>query len=83
MSDEHEHEFDGPPTLGLARMCVDCTCTEWRVGTGKEWRELTTTERTSVTIHMMEAVIIAQTGEIIHGKEHGRVWARKVLGYDT
>lgn len=78
----HEHEFDGAPKKGLVRMCVDRKCLEMRVGTGKRWRELTPTERINVTLHMMEANIIAQTGIIIHGKEKGMEWARRVLGYD-
>lgn len=78
----HEHEFDGPPKRGHVHMCVDRKCTALRIGTGHRWRELTPREQTEVTIKMMEDIVIAQTGVIIHGQERGMAWARRVLGYD-
>lgn len=77
----HEHEFDGKPTEGLVRMCVDRNCTALRVGTGRKWRELTGTELVSVTARMMEDIAVAQAMTIIHGRERGMKRAREVLGY--
>lgn len=68
---EHEHEFDGPPDRGALRMCVDRHCTEWRVGTGTAWRELTSNEHTSLTLLQWEDLIMVEAMQVIHGKERG------------
>lgn len=78
---EHEHEFDGKPTRGHLACCVDRNCNEWRVGTGRRWRELTSAEHTSLTIKQMEDLVVFDTMQIIHGKERGAAKARYFLGY--
>jgi len=83
---EHEHEWGEPADfpIGTAMMCTAQTdCTEWAVrDTGQRWRAPTPTELTSLVMHMMEAIVIAQTMQIIHGRERGMVRARQALGYD-
>jgi hypothetical protein len=76
----HEHEFDGSPDKGHLACCVDRKCTEWRVGTGTAWRELTTTEHTNLTIHLWEDLVYADVARIIHG-DHWRDWFEKVRGH--
>lgn len=78
---EHEHEFDGPPTLRHLACCVDRNCTEWRVGTGTRWRELTSAERVALTCRQFDDLIVYHTMVLLHGRERGAVEARYRLGY--
>jgi hypothetical protein len=87
MTIDHEHDFgvpDGPGHVQMCRVLVPGDCVELRIADHKpphRWRELTGTEKITVTAHMMEAIAIAQTGRIIHGPVRGPAWAREVLGY--
>lgn len=65
---------------GHAAGLVDCSV--YAVSTGKRWRPPTTAEMIAITEHMMWAIAVAQTGMIIHGRERGIAWARRVLGYE-
>ena len=80
MSAEHQHQFDAAPDMGHLACCVDRRCVEWRVGIGREWRELTAAERTELTIFQMEDLVYRPDREIIHG-EHWREWFAKVRGH--
>lgn len=76
----HEHEYDGAPDEGILACCVDRDCTEWRVGTGTDWRELTPTERTNLTIFQWEDLIYADIARVIH-RGAWRDWFEKVRGH--
>jgi hypothetical protein len=79
---DHDHEFDGPPDVGMVRMCIDRRCHYVAVGTGDSWRDPTPIEQTNITLFMWNEVIIAEAMQIVHGREAGLRRARYLLGHD-